>query len=97
MNQILTLAKGGQDGELEQDGEGISSKKILKIGGRIQNYEFQLANRATVDESTLSKETVANIANQATGTYISSEADFMQDDAGDESVEETSEGGKKNL
>jgi len=35
----VTLADG-KNGQLEEDGEGISAKKILKKGGRIQNYVF---------------------------------------------------------
>ena len=72
MNQVLTLATG-RSGELEEDGEGTSSRKVLKKGGRIQNYTFKLINRATVEESTLSRETVANIRNEATGAFISTQ------------------------
>ena len=49
ISQILTLASNSKNG-LEQDGEGLSSKKILKESNRIQNYIFKLTNRATVDE-----------------------------------------------
>ena len=72
MNQVLTLATG-KVGELEEDGEGISSKKVLKKGGRIQNYAFKLINRATVEESTLSRDTVANIRNESTKAFISTQ------------------------
>ena len=67
---MLTLA-AGQVGELEEDGEGISSKKIIEKGGLVQNYVFKLINRATVDELTLSRDTVANIMNDSTKAYIS--------------------------
>ena len=70
MNQVLTITDG-RSGELEEDGEGTSSKKVLKKGGRIQNYTFKLINRATVEESTLSRDTVANIRNEITGVFIS--------------------------
>ena len=68
----MTLATG-RSGELEEDGEGTSSRKVLKKGGRIQNYTFKLINRATVEESTLSRDTVANIRNEATGAFISTQ------------------------
>ena len=47
--------------------------KILKRGGCIQNYVFKLINRATVDKPTLSKETVANIRNDDTKAFISTQ------------------------
>ena len=77
MNQVLTLATG-KAGELEEDGEGISSKKTLKKGGLIQNYVFKLINRATVDELKLSKDTVANIMNDSTKAFISTQ--FIRED-----------------
>ena len=84
MKQVLTLAKG-QDGKLEHDGEGISAKKVLKKGGRIQNYIFKLTNRATVDELTLTTTTVCNIKNDGTKTFISTQ---IQKDDGTADVEE---------
>ena len=39
ISKILTFAQSKQ-GALEKDGEGISSKKILKTANRIQNYIF---------------------------------------------------------
>jgi len=45
----------------------------LKKSNRIQNYIFKLINRATVDESNLTKNTVANISNVDSKTYISTE------------------------
>ena len=78
ISQILTLATSTSIGQLEQDGEGISSKKILKKGNRIQNYIFKLINRATVDESNLTRDTVANISNEGTKTFISTDnKDFV--------------------
>lgn len=73
ISQILTLASSSQSGKLEMDGDGISSKKILKKGNRIQNYVFKLINRATVDEQNLTRETVANISNEGTKTFISTD------------------------
>ena len=68
----MTLSKS-EKGQLETDGEGLSSKKILKTGNRIQNYIFKLMNRATVDEINLTRDTVANINNVETKTFISTE------------------------
>ena len=39
----------------------------------MQNYVFKLINRATVDELTLSRDTVANIMNDSTKAYISTQ------------------------
>ena len=77
MRQVLTLAKVA-DGKLEDDGEGISAKKVLKATGKIQNYIFKLTNRATVDEMTLTKETVCNIKNDGTKSFITTQ--FAKDD-----------------
>ena len=74
---MLTLAKVA-DGKLEDDGEGISAKKVLKATGKIQNYIFKLTNRATVDEMTLTKETVCNIKNDGTKSFITTQ--FAKDD-----------------
>ena len=71
------------------DGEGISSKKILKKGNRIQNYVFKLINRATVDETNLTRDTVANISNEGTETFISTDhTDLEEGDAEDSEEKE---------
>ena len=69
------------------DGEGISSKKILKKGNRIQNYIFKLINRATVDENNLTRDTVANICNEGTKTFISTDNMNLDDPEGEDSEE----------
>ena len=56
------------------------------MGGRIQNYVFKLTNRATVDEMTLTKETVCNIQNDGTKTFVSTE--FQKGDGADAEDEE---------
>ena len=89
MIQVLQLAKGQQQGVLEKDGEGVSAKKVLKMGGRIQNYVFKLTNRATVDEMTLTRETVCNIQNDGTKTFVSTE--FQKGDGADAEDEEDEE------
>ena len=61
------------------DGDGISSKKILKKANLIQNYVFKLTNRATVDETILTKETVANISNEGTKQFISTDNAALQE------------------
>ena len=77
MTQVLTIARGCEGGLLEQDGEGISAKKVLTKGGRVQNYIFKLTNRATVDELTLTRDTVCNIKNLGTKMFISTQ--FLKD------------------
>lgn len=87
ISQILTLSKNDK-GQLETDGEGLSSKKILKAGNRIQNYIFKLINRATVDEINLTTETVANINNVETKTFISTEIKNYDESAEQEDNDE---------
>jgi hypothetical protein len=69
MGQTLTLAYSKED-QLEEYGSGISSKKILQSGGRIQNYVFSLISRTTGDETTLNTETVMNIQNSETKLFL---------------------------
>lgn len=78
ISKLLTLAQGSL-GELERDGNGVSSKKILRNSDRIQNYVFKLTNRATVDEPILTRDTVANISNVGTNTFISTEIKNLED------------------
>lgn len=79
MGQILTLADG-KNGGLEEDGQGISSKKILRKGGRVQNYTFKFYNKTNGDELSLTRETVFNIRNTETKLYISTQVFSIQEE-----------------
>jgi len=88
MGQTLTLASS-KEGVLEQHGSGISSKKILKSGGRVQNYVFNLISRTTEEESTLSAKTVMNIQNLETKLFLATSklAASTEIDSDDEEME----------
>lgn len=95
ISTILTLANA-EPGQLEMDGDGISSKKILKKANRIQNYVFKLTNRATVDETILTKETVANLSNEGTKQFISTDNAALQAEQGEDSAgDENEDGGEE--
>ena len=51
----------------------------MKKANRIQNYVFKLTNRATVDELNLTRDTVANISNEGTKTFISTDNSNLED------------------
>jgi hypothetical protein len=88
MRQMISLANS-KGSCLEEDGEGVSAKKILRQGGRIQNYVFKFLNRANSDEAILNRETVMNIKNSGTGLFLSTDVVKSVDED-----EEEEEGGQ---
>ena len=90
MGQILTLADG-KGGRLEEDGQGISSKKILRKGVRIQNYTFKLYNKTNGEEDNLNQSTVCYIRNTDTKLYISTQVFNIHDEDSDQEEEDVPE------
>ena len=93
MGQILTLAYS-KEGVLEESGMGISSKKILQTGGKLQNYVFLTISRSQGEEATLTRESVLNIQNQDTKLFLATKKLFS---TGEEDSEEDNDEELKNV
>ena len=56
----------------------------MQKNSKIQNYVFKLTNRATVDEMALTVATVANISNEGSQLFISTDHRNEEEEEGDE-------------
>lgn len=71
IGQNVTLAQSNS-GHIEEDGDGVFTKKILAKGGKLQNIVFNLHSRSIIGDhsKTLSRETVCNISNAVAKLYL---------------------------